>query len=152
MQCPTCAAQIDSEAQFCPYCGTRIARPAEVGQPAIAPPRLEQPYQPYEQQWAAPGQISTAPSSVPNSTAAIVSLVFGILCWLPILPVIGAIVAVIAGHMARNEIRAANGRVGGAGLAKAGLILGYAHLGLLALIICGIIGIGILTLLGTRVR
>ena len=92
------------------------------------------------------------PASPPNSTAAIVSLVCGILCWLPVLPVIGAIVAVIAGHMARNQIRASEGRVGGAGMAKAGLILGYAHLALLGLAICAIIAFGVLTLLGTRAR
>ena len=82
--------------------------------------------------------------------SAVVSLIFGILCWLPILPFIGAIVAVIAGHMARNEIRAAEGRVGGAGMAKAGLILGYVQLALIGLAICAIIGIGVLTLVGSR--
>ena len=148
MQCQTCSAQIDPEAQFCPFCGTRVVRQSGMGTPTLAPPTLEQPYQ----QWSTPGQISAAPASVPNSTAAVVSLVCGILCWLPILPVIGAIVAVIAGHMARSEIRTANGRIGGAGMAKAGLILGYAHLALLGLILCAIVGIGMLTLLGSRVR
>jgi len=148
MQCQTCSAQIDPEAQFCPFCGTRVVREPNLGAPTIAPPRLEQPYQ----QWSTPAQLSAPPASVPNSTAAVVSLVCGILCWLPILPVLGAIVAVIAGHMARNEIRAADGRVGGAGMAKAGLILGYAHLALLGLILCVIVAIAALTLLGSRVR
>jgi hypothetical protein len=152
MQCQTCSAQIDPDAQFCPFCGTRAVKQSGIGAPTIAPPTLEQPYQPFDQQWNAPGQISAVPVGVPNSTAAIVSLVCGILCWVMILPVIGAIVAVVAGHMARSEIRAANGRVGGAGMAKAGLILGYAHLALLALIFCAIIAIGMLTLLGSRVR
>jgi hypothetical protein len=152
MQCRTCSAQIDPDAQFCPFCGTRVVREVGMGAPTIAPPMLPQPYQQFDQQWSAPGQLSAAQASVPNSTAAIVSLVCGILCWLPILPVIGAIVAVVAGHMARNEIRAANGRVGGAGMAKAGLILGYAHLALLGLILCAIVGIGVLTLLGSHVQ
>ena len=148
MQCRTCSAQIDPDAQFCPFCGTRVVRPAGMVAPTIAPPTLQEPYQ----EWSTPGQLTTAPASVPNSTAAVVSLVCGILCWVLILPLIGAIVAVVAGHMARSEIRAANGRVGGAGMAKAGLILGYAHLALLGLIFCAIVGIGMLTLLGSRVR
>ncbi len=157
MQCQTCSAQLDPNAQFCPYCGTRVAAPSSAGAPTIAPPTLQSPYQPsdqqpYNQQWIAPGQSVAAQASPPNSTAAVVSLIFGILCWLPVLPVIGAIVAVIAGHIARNQIRDANGQLGGAGMAKAGLILGYAHLALIALVFCAIVVIGFLTLLGTRTR
>jgi hypothetical protein len=66
---------------------------------------------------------------------AIVSLVFGIICWVAI-PFIGAIVAVICGHVARGEIRRAPpGTVEGDGMAIAGLILGYAHLALFALVV-----------------
>jgi hypothetical protein len=68
-----------------------------------------------------------------TSTTAIISLVFGILCWVGI-PFIGAIVAVICGHVARSEIRSAPpGAIEGDGLAIAGLILGYLHLALIAL-------------------
>jgi hypothetical protein len=68
-----------------------------------------------------------------TSTTAIVSLVFGIICWVAI-PFIGAIVAVICGHVARSEIRSAPpGSIEGEGMATAGLILGYAHLALFAL-------------------
>jgi hypothetical protein len=70
-----------------------------------------------------------APGVVPNSTAAIISLVFGIVSWFA-LPLIGAIVAIVAGHMARGEIRRANGAIGGRGMATAGLVLGYAHIAL----------------------
>lgn len=56
---------------------------------------------------------------------AITSLVFGILTWL-LLPLIGAIIAIITGHIARSQIK----RDGqdGAGLALAGLILGYINI------------------------
>jgi len=54
----------------------------------------------------------------------VVSVVSGVLSWV-LLPLIGAIVAVITGHMARNEIRNANGRIAGSGLATIGLLLGY---------------------------
>ncbi|HEX3123496.1 MAG TPA: DUF4190 domain-containing protein [Rhodanobacteraceae bacterium] len=68
-----------------------------------------------------------------TSTTAIVSLVFGIICWIAI-PFIGAIVAVICGHAARAEIRRAPpGSIDGEGMATAGLILGYAHLALFVL-------------------
>ena len=56
---------------------------------------------------------------------AVVSFVFGIASYV-VCPVVGAIVAVITGHMARGQIR----RTGesGNGFAIAGLILGYVHL------------------------
>ena len=70
-----------------------------------------------------------------TSTTAIISLIFGILCWVAI-PFIGAIVAVVCGHAARGEIRRAPpGAVEGDGMAIAGLILGYAHLVLFALVV-----------------
>jgi Domain of unknown function (DUF4190) len=61
------------------------------------------------------------------AAAAIVSLVFGILGWFG-LPLIGAVVAVAAGHIALREIRMARHALGGSGLAMAGLILGYAQI------------------------
>ena len=68
-----------------------------------------------------------------TSTTAIVSLVFGIVCWIAI-PIIGAIVAIVCGHVARGEIRnAPPGSIDGDGMAVAGLILGYLHLGVLAM-------------------
>jgi hypothetical protein len=101
-------------------------------------------------QWVAPGNAPAGVAGPPNSTAAVVSLVFGILTWV-VLPVIGPIVAVVAGHMARAEIRRSNGQVGGSGMALAGLVLGYLQLALFVLAICAIVAIGILTLLGGRV-
>lgn len=77
---------------------------------------------------------SLPPRQTPRTTSgtATASLVCGILGW-SVLPVIGAIMAVILGHVARNEIRASRGSLGGDGMATAGLILGYAGIGLAAL-------------------
>lgn len=70
-----------------------------------------------------------------TSTLAIVSLISGIASWLP-LPLLGAIVAVVCGHLARGEIRRAPaGAIEGDGMAIAGLILGYAHLTLWVLVV-----------------
>ena len=68
-----------------------------------------------------------------TSTTAVLSLVFGILSWC-VLPLVGAIVAVVTGHVARGELRrAAPGELDGDGMAVAGLVLGWANLALMVL-------------------
>ena len=62
----------------------------------------------------------------PTSTLSLTSLIMGIVGWL-LLPVVGAIIAVITGHMAKKEIRESQGLLGGDGMATAGLILGYSN-------------------------
>jgi hypothetical protein len=65
---------------------------------------------------------------VRTSTMAVLSLIFGIVCWIA-LPFIGALVAIICGHSARSEIRQAPpGAIEGDGMALAGLILGWVHM------------------------
>jgi hypothetical protein len=66
---------------------------------------------------------------------AIVSLVCGVLAWVGVFG-LGGIGAVICGHVARNQIRASGGRMGGSGLATAGLVLGYLNLALAILSLC----------------
>lgn len=88
-------------------------------------------------------------SAKETSVMAIVSLVSGILGW-TLVPWLGSIVAIITGHMARNEIRANPATKEGDGLALAGLILGW------SMMILSIIGVllimlffgGILAFLG----
>ena len=75
--------------------------------------------------------MTSAPRS--TSTLAVVSLCFGIAAW-TVLPFIGAIVAVICGHLARREIRqTVSEQLDGDGLAVTGLVLGYAQLVLSAI-------------------
>lgn len=78
--------------------------------------------------------MSYPPSNTRSTnTLAVISLIFGIVCWF-VLPFVGAIVAVVCGHLARGEIRRAPpGTVEGDGVALAGLVLGYVHLGLVLL-------------------
>lgn len=66
---------------------------------------------------------------------AIASLISGILAWLGVFG-LGAVAAVITGHIAKNEIRASMGRVGGDGIATIGLVLGYINLAISVLAIC----------------
>lgn len=65
----------------------------------------------------------------PNSTLSLTSLIMGILGWF-VIPIVGGIIAVITGHMAKKEIRESHGALSGDGMATAGLLLGYSHLAL----------------------
>jgi hypothetical protein len=88
-----------------------------------------------------PPQAGGVLVSAPYNTLAVVSLVAGIASYV-FVPVVGAVVAVITGHMARSQIRTT--REQGGGLALAGLILGYAHLVIVVLVV----GLILLVLLG----
>jgi hypothetical protein len=58
---------------------------------------------------------------------------------LTILPLLGSILALIFGYMARNDIRQRPGDVSGDGLAVAGIVMGWIAVGLTIL---GILGFG----------
>ena len=72
---------------------------------------------------------------LPTSTLAIVSLVSAILGF-TFIPLIGTIVALVAGYMARNETRSIPPRASGDGLATAGIIMGWIQVALLVIGIC----------------
>lgn len=81
-----------------------------------------------------------------TSVTAIVSLVSGILGW-TVVPFIGAVVAVITGHIARSEIRNNPATKEGDGLALAGVILGWTNIAVWILAILFFGGV-LLTILG----
>jgi uncharacterized membrane protein YjfL (UPF0719 family) len=87
------------------------------------------------------------PTVVRTSNLAIISLVSGIVSWV-FLPLIAAIIAIITGHMAKNEIKRGNGLISGSGMATAGLILGYVQLGLG---ICACLVIAVMLALGMTI-
>ncbi len=157
MKCKVCGTFIeDKDALFCPTCGAYIEtdtktilvpgarpEPSSAGKPTIimqdnyahplpthsssnVPQAYTPPYMPPSTYYP------VAPST---SGAATLSLILGIIAW-TVMPVLGALGAVIAGHIARREIRAAGGQLGGNGLAIAGLILGYLQLVPLVIGIC----------------
>jgi zinc transporter ZupT len=102
-------------------------QPAQPSQPA-PPEQSVPPPQPLQTQaLGAPVAFSAQ-----TNTLAIVSLISGIVSWFAV-PVIGGVVAVITGHMAKGEIR----RTGEQGdtLATVGLVLGYLHLAVVLLVV-----------------
>jgi hypothetical protein len=72
---------------------------------------------------------------LPNSTLAIVSLVSALLGF-TFVPIIGGIVALVTGYMARNETRSIPPKASGDGMATAGIIMGWVQLGLLIVGVC----------------
>ena len=84
------------------------------------PPSAPAPYQP------------AMPASSHTNTMAVVSLAFGIGSWF-VLPLVGGVVAVVTGHIARREIRQTGEQ--GDTFALVGMILGYLHLAVVALVV-----------------
>lgn len=77
---------------------------------------------------------------IQTSSLAILSLVTGIASWF-ILPVVGAVIAVITGYMAKNEIRSSNGQLTGDGLATTGIVLGFLHFAIILAICCIVVAL-----------
>jgi hypothetical protein len=100
-----------------PQYGQPPTGPPQYGQPPTGPPQYGQPYgtQPYYAAGYAPA------AAQPTSGAAVTSLVCGILGFFTC--ALTSVVAVVAGHIAMRETR--SGRVGGQGMAVAGLVTGY---------------------------
>lgn len=112
--CTSCGNRIpDGNPSFCPQCGTRLS-PRETRSPASAYPAPPVP-----------------PMTPTTSGLAIVSLLCGLLFF--IFP--SAVAAIIFGHISRSDIRRSGGRKTGAGMAQAGLILGYFGIALIAVIL-----------------
>ena len=103
--CNSCGSQLaDSTAAHCSQCGALLSA-AQTLSPSLATP-------------SSPA-MPTPPST---SGLAIGSLICGILFFF--LPT--AIAAIVMGHIYRSQIRRSGGQKSGAGMAMAGLILGYA--------------------------
>ena len=120
MQCPNCGKVIVPGVTTCPDCGSPI------GSEAPAPPPVYAPGTPP----AAPGPPGTPPAQPPfprakqaNSGWAIASLILGI-CGFTCIPLIGSVLAIVFGFLAKSEIKKGSGRLKGSGLATAGIVLG----------------------------
>jgi hypothetical protein len=113
----------------------------QYGQPQYGQPQYGQPQYGYPQQ---PGYLQPFTSyAVPNHTKATTALVLGLISlvggFMCLVPVLVSPFAWVTGHKARKEIRAANGQLGGEGMATAGMVLGIIGTVLLALVVIGIV-------------
>jgi hypothetical protein len=130
MICPNCGAENPEERDMCQSCGAPLAEPA----PAPSRP-----------------PVYAEPETPSTSGLAVASLILSIVGWF-VLPVVGHVLAIIFGHMAKNEIAQSDGQLTGDSLATVGLILGYAGvvvwlLSILAFVLfgVGICGCGVCT-------
>lgn len=78
-----------------------------------------------------------------TSSLAIISLIAGIASYF-IVPLLGAIAAIITGNNAKKEINQSGGRLSGFGMAKWGVILGWVNIGLSVVGVC----VALLSILG----
>lgn len=129
-RCPFCAQAIQDDVVTCPLCHMNVA--AGPAAPPPPPPIYGQqvPVQPGNPGGAYPyaaGQAET-------SGKATGSLIAGIAAYV-IAPFVGAIVAVVLGHLGLSEIKKSAGRLKGDGMAIAGLVLGYLQIAVIPFIL-----------------
>ncbi|HEV7825530.1 MAG TPA: DUF4190 domain-containing protein [Mycobacteriales bacterium] len=87
---------------------------------------------------------SPGPAAPPRgtNTLAVVSLLLSVLAFC-VLPIVGAVGGIVLGHMARRQIRETG--EDGAGVATAGIVLGWVHLvlGVIALVVLAAAGVAL---------
>ena len=158
MFCPQCGAPNEDDGVFCGNCGAVL-------NPDDAPIEQEEGFQEQPLEEVVPLELDAPPPPPPppppatrlssgptpaTSGMAIASLVLGI-GGVTVLPLIGSILALIFGYMARKDIRQRPTEVTGEGLAMAGIVLGWISVvlavlgiilgvGFMACGICGTIG------------
>ena len=161
MDCPACGAPNEDNALFCGSCGTTLnAAQGEAVQEALVEvtgaveagregvhdtARLPEAALPRAQERAP--MYAAAAKILPTSGMAISALIFGI-SGLTFLPLLGSIIAVILGPMARSDIRRRPDEVTGDGIALIGLVLGWIGIGLTilgalifgAITVCALVG------------
>jgi len=126
MFCRNCGMANADSGQFCSKCGQPL--PAAAARTAPGPAPVQG------------GSFATPPpvaGEAPTSGKAIASLVCGIFTFF--LP--ASIAAIILGHISLSDIRNSAGRIGGRGIAIAGLVLGYLGLSIIPIMIVAAIAI-----------
>jgi hypothetical protein len=101
--------------------------------PAYPPQQAPQPYG-YAPPGYPPAGYGPPQPPPPNNGYAVASLICSIVGVLFILPVIGPILGVVFGNIAKKQISQSQGREGGENLAQAGVILGWIGIGLNVLV------------------
>ena len=130
--CPYCGSALESGSQFCQNCGASIsggAGPSKPAQPAHTPMPPQESYgttPAYEQPTS-----TVYTSQKKDDSSGLISLIFGILGCIGILPCIGSIIAIFMGHSAKRK--------GESQYSSIGLILGYLGAGLYVVSIIGVV-------------
>jgi hypothetical protein len=157
MFCPQCGAPNEEGSIYCGNCGAVLeegmaleGNTVQDTGPTPEETSIEPPAEPAieavgsEAQAAAPvprpAAASTAGPTPATSGLAIASLLLGI-GGLTILPLLGSILAIIFGYMARREIRQRPYELQGDGMALAGIIMGWIAVGLA--IVGLVLGVGL---------
>ena len=110
--CANCGTANTSDASYCEKCGQPLATAALGATATVA--------------------AAAVPVVDPRTNSlAVASLLLGLFSLFPVF----GILAVILGHVARSQIRRSAGRQKGAGIALAGLILGYLGLAFILFVI-----------------
>ena len=104
-----------------PQSGDPLGQP-QSDQPSWQQPQQDQWGQQQQPQWGDQQQQWQSGPSTPGSATA--ALILGI-CALVICPLICGPLAIVYGNKAKSEINSSNGNLGGAGLATAGIVLGW---------------------------
>jgi hypothetical protein len=133
--CPQCASPVQAAPTPPPPPQASATNPAATSAwlnvPAASPQNLPQgQYPPQAQPYRGQNQVQTDGKATASLVLGILSLLcFGLLTGLP---------AIILGHISRGNIERSRGRLGGAGMALTGLILGYVSILSTILIIAAI--------------
>ena len=149
--CPSCGRTVVGDARLCPYCGQDFGAGQTAPDPGPPPPQPVAPVPPPPGATFTPPAVQyRAPQAVaapPTNGYAIASLVCGIAGYVAI-PLVGHILALVFGYVARGQIDRSGGNEGGRGMAVAGIILGW--IGLVLSIIGLIIAIIVISVVATN--
>jgi len=116
-KCPYCAEAVQDDTQVCPHCRMNLT-----GNVYAAPPQPPVYSEPPAPPPLGGGGFGTMPTETSGKATA--SLVCAIAAYV-IAPFVGAIAAIVLGHLGLSEIKKSAGRLKGHGMAVAGLVLGY---------------------------